>query len=130
MTLAIADVGTAAPWRDPQLTSLHRLPMHTLRHDDPAPRIELDGRGASSSSARRTPSPAPDWAEADVPGCWTMQGFDDLPHYTNVQMPFPGLPPDIPDDNPTGVYEREIEVAGRLARAAGSCSTSARPRAS
>ena len=68
--------------------------------------------------ARRTREPGTDWAEAEVPGCWTMQGFDDLPHYTNVQMPFPGFPPDIPDDNPTGVYEREIEAAGRLGGAA------------
>ena len=39
-----------------------------------------------------------------------MQGFADKPHYTNVQMPFPGLPPSIPEANPTGVYEREAEV--------------------
>ena len=29
------------------------------------------------------------WASIEVPGCWTMQGFD-KPQYTNVQMPFPG----------------------------------------
>ena len=52
-----------------------------------------------------------------MPGCWTLQEFDDvhgvadLPHYTNIQMPFPGRPPHPPADrNPTGVYEREVEV--------------------
>jgi beta-galactosidase len=47
------------------------------------------------------------WPTVEVPGCWTMQGFD-RPQYTNVVMPFPGPPPSVPDDNPTGVYRREI----------------------
>ncbi len=38
-----------------------------------------------------------------MPGNWTMQGYGH-PHYTNVVMPFPNLPPDVPDDNPVGVY--------------------------
>jgi beta-galactosidase len=84
--------------------------MHTLRHDDPASRVELDGTWRFQLLRAPDAEPGADWAEAEVPGCWTRQGFDDLPHYTNVQMPFPGFPPDIPDDNPTGVYEREIEA--------------------
>ncbi len=40
-----------------------------------------------------------------VPGNWTMQGWD-KPIYTNVKMPFPDLPPTVPDENPTGVYHR------------------------
>ena len=39
-----------------------------------------------------------------------MSGTWDRPHYTNVQMPFPGDPPETPALNPTGVYERDIEV--------------------
>ena len=39
------------------------------------------------------------WATIEVPGCWTMQGFG-RPQYTNVQMPFPGPPPAIPDRQP------------------------------
>ena len=68
-----------------------------------------------AARTRRTPSPARTGARAAVPGCWTMQGFDDLPQYTNVQMPFPGLPPDVPEHNPTGVYEREFELPERWA---------------
>ena len=50
------------------------------------------------------------WDEVDVPGCWTMQGFD-RPHYTNVQMPFVARPPAVPsNDNPTGCYRRRFEV--------------------
>ena len=84
--------------------------MHTLRHDDPAQRIVLDGRWRFQLLRAPDAEPGPDWREADVPGCWTMQGFDDRPHYTNVQMPFPGMPPEIPDDNPTGFYEREVMI--------------------
>ena len=45
-----------------------------------------------------------------MPGNWTMQGVDDLPHYTNVQMPFPDLPPDLPARVPTGVYRTAFRV--------------------
>ncbi|TMF40451.1 MAG: hypothetical protein E6I26_03045, partial [Chloroflexi bacterium] len=65
------------PWLAPELTSLHRLPMHTLRHDDPAQRIVLDGRWRFQLLRAPDAEPGPDWREADVPGCWTMQGFDD-----------------------------------------------------
>ena len=37
-----------------------------------------------------------------------MQIPDDLPHYTNVEMPFPGPPPALPSCNPTGVYHRQF----------------------
>ncbi len=53
--------------------------------------------------------PVDGWARVEVPGCWTMQGFD-RPQYTNVQMPFPGPPPRVPDANPTGVHRRTVTV--------------------
>jgi beta-galactosidase len=102
--------GGLRPWLEPELTALHRLPMHALRHDDPEWRIELDGRWRFQLLRTPDGEPGPDWAETDVPGMWTMQGFADHPHYTNVQMPFPGVPPEIPADNPTGLYERDLEV--------------------
>jgi len=33
-----------APWDAPEMTSWRRLPMHTLRHADPAAWMALDGR--------------------------------------------------------------------------------------
>jgi hypothetical protein len=39
----------------------------------------------------------------------------DKPHYTNVQMPFEGVPPEVPELNPTGIYEREFEVPAEWA---------------
>jgi len=103
-----------APWDAPEVTSWRRLPMHTVGHQDH--RVALDGRW------RFQLLPAPDapladrWTEVDVPGCWTMQEFEDLhdvddrPQYTNVQMPWSDLPPHPPAANPTGVYERDVEV--------------------
>jgi beta-galactosidase len=95
------------PWSTPELTSVGRLPMHSVPHLD---RIALDGRWRFQLLHTPEEEPGTPWSEVDVPGCWTMQGFFDLPHYTNVQMPFPGEPPHLPDVNPTGVYERDFEV--------------------
>lgn len=60
----------------------------------------------------------PNAVRAAVPGNWTMQdlsnahgeAFVDKPHYTNVQMPFDGPPPRLPDRNPAGVYRRTLTV--------------------
>jgi beta-galactosidase len=98
------------PWADPELTSRGRLPMHAVPHDD---RVSLDGTWRFQLLHSPTdpvgPSPA-DWRPIEVPGCWTMQDTWDKPHYTNVQMPWPQRPPDVPDENPTGVYERELTL--------------------
>ncbi|HSO30127.1 MAG TPA: glycoside hydrolase family 2 TIM barrel-domain containing protein [Candidatus Sulfomarinibacteraceae bacterium] len=98
---------TTGPWADPGLLARGRLPMHAVAHED---RLSLDGRWRFQLLARPEEPVGADWAEADVPGCWTMGGTWDRPIYTNVQMPFPGLPPNPPADNPTGVYERSFEV--------------------
>ena len=45
----------------------------------------------------------------DVPGHWQLQGYD-YPIYTNVQYPFPRRPPKVPDDNPTGCYQRTFTL--------------------
>ena len=38
-----------------------------------------------------------------------MQGYD-RPHYTNVVMPFPCAPPNVPEENPTGIFRRSFTV--------------------
>ncbi len=51
------------------------------------------------------------WREVAVPGCWTRQDVGDLPHYTNIIIPWPGLePPEVPSENPTGLYRTEFRV--------------------
>ena len=120
-------IGELRPWADPGIVQMHRRPMHVpLRGFD---RRSLDGRwqlemfdhpdhvpaAALTGDRRRA-------VTVDVPGNWTMQdlgGFVDLPHYTNVQMPFPGPPPNLPDRNATGVYRRSFDVPA--AWASGRC---------
>jgi beta-galactosidase len=98
---------TPRPWADPELTARGRLPLHAVPHAD---RLELDG--SWRFQLLHDPDGAPDgeWRTIAVPGCWTMQDTWDRPIYTNVQMPFPNRPPEVPADNPTGIYERSFEL--------------------
>ena len=67
-----------------------------------------------SSAPRRWHHPATHdsrWTTITVPGVWTRQGFADLPHYTNVVMPWKGKePPYVPEHNPTGLYRTTFTV--------------------
>ena len=95
-------------WTRPEAVSLNRLPMTTFLRDE-ADVLSLDGPWSFTlldrpGGAVRTET------TLEVPGCWTMQDVGDPPQYTNIQMPFPGPPPHVPDDNPTGVYRRQVEV--------------------
>jgi beta-galactosidase len=83
--------------------------MHAVPHDD---RIPLDGTWRFQLLHSPEHRPGPDWREITVPGAWTMQDTWDPPHYTNVRMPFPNRPPEVPAENPTGVYQRTFEVPG------------------
>ncbi len=125
------DLAALRFWAAPELVSLHRLPMRSplLSFDDvDAARVgdrsgspwfaSLDGRWRFRllDSPLEVPPSVGDrdlddssWDEVDVPGCWTMQGYD-RPQYTNVQMPFDTPPPTVPDDNPTGCYRRRFAV--------------------
>lgn len=49
------------------------------------------------------------WQPISVPSNWQMQGFD-KPIYCNVKYPFEVNPPQVPQDNPTGVYRTEFEM--------------------
>ncbi|HTJ71508.1 MAG TPA: glycoside hydrolase family 2 TIM barrel-domain containing protein [Actinospica sp.] len=105
------------PWETPELTAWRRLPMSAVpRHVTGGSSLRLDGQWRF----QLLPSPeaplADRWTTTAVPGCWTMQEFDDIhgvhdvPQYTNVRMPWPDPPPHLPTRNPTGVYERAVTV--------------------
>ncbi|MBI2762774.1 MAG: DUF4981 domain-containing protein [Chloroflexi bacterium] len=81
--------------------------MHAVTHDE---RVSLDGTWRFQLLHRPDEPPGDTWGAAEVPGCWTMQDTWDRPIYTNVQMPFPDRPPQPPDLNPTGIYERSFAV--------------------
>ncbi|MEO6651861.1 MAG: glycoside hydrolase family 2 TIM barrel-domain containing protein [Ilumatobacteraceae bacterium] len=111
-------IGTLRPWADPTLLQLGRLPMHVPL--DAADRLALDGPWQLEMFERPDAVPATAITgrrrravEVAVPGNWTMQDlgtFSDPPWYTNVQMPFPGPPPLLPERNPTGVYRRSFTL--------------------
>ena len=127
--MELFEAGGVKTWRHPETVSLGRLPMRaTLApYPDaaqalargPSPWVRsLNGvwRFALAGSPEQTPADFAEddfdeaaWADLPVPSNWTMHGYD-RPHYTNVQMPFAGAPPHVPDDNPTGLYRRRFEV--------------------
>jgi beta-galactosidase len=128
-------VGSVRPWADPGVVALNRLPMRAPStafptaadarknshvHDgDASPwRRSLNGKWnfrlydspESIPANAVVKSPSKSWTRVTVPGNWTMQDTGDLPQYTNVQMPFDGPPPALPEKNPTGVYRRPFKV--------------------
>lgn len=50
------------------------------------------------------------WSDIKVPGNWQLQGFPDIPIYTNVHYPFPANPPFVPEQNPTGCYRTNFRI--------------------
>ncbi len=118
MTEGVLLAAGGRSWAMPEVTALHRLPprAHLLPHDAEL-LLRLDGPWAFTLCARpeavtadHLSGPVDGWGTVDVPGTWTLQGHD-RPRYTNVQMPFTGVrPPDVPDDNPTGVHRRRVTI--------------------
>ncbi|MBL7005709.1 MAG: DUF4981 domain-containing protein [Spirochaetia bacterium] len=128
---------SAKPWQQPEITAVNRLPMRPWLvpyknraqalqgqstespwfkslngfwdfslYDDPESCldfIENYSNGKPVEPCRTA------WDTITVPGNWTMQGYNH-PHYTNVQMPFPDLPPHTPERNPTGLYRKVFSV--------------------
>ncbi len=105
-------LGALRPWTDPSVIAWSRLPMRA--HRVGGERLPLDGLWSLRlfdspesvpEEAVQDSRPSPrDEHWVDVPGVWPLQNVGDHPHYTNVQMPFEGPPPRLPDRNPTGVY--------------------------
>lgn len=112
-------IGPLRPWTDPETVAIGRQPMHVPFQRAESEVTSLDGDWSFElySSPDEVPAdavlgPTPKGGQRlAVPGNWTMQGTTDLPHYTNVQMPFAGPPPTLPAVNPTGVYRRSFRLA-------------------
>ena len=79
-------------------------------------KLSLDGTWRFQLLRKPTDAVRKRWSKIPVPGLWTMQPesevFFDKPIYTNVQMPFDHSPPNVPEENPTGIYERDFEIPG------------------
>lgn len=106
-------------YEDPEKTSENRLPQRA--YYIPQGKAEyslLNGiwRFAFFESDMDVPEEITEWESIPVPSCWQMQGYEH-PNYTNVNYPYPVDPPYVPDENPCGVYERDLtlqEVWGKV----------------
>jgi beta-galactosidase len=101
-------------WMSPETNSINRLGMLNIEHFET---ISLDGTWRFQLLKSPEEPLHKRWSSIPVPGLWTMQPtsevFFDKPIYTNVQMPWDHIAPDVPAENPTGVYEREFEIPSR-----------------
>lgn len=126
-------LGSARSWMAPEVLQVNRLPARPILYPFPAAETagardplgspwvrSLNGIWDFTLAPRPeavTPEflradfypPANGWQRLPVPSNWTMHGFD-RPHYTNVRMPFDHLPPQVPDENPTGCYRTQFAL--------------------
>ena len=118
-------------WQLPELTQINRLPARATLHpysnlgaarkNDPSDSpwfMSLDGdwrfrlfEAPEKVPARAVTTKALDtkWDRLPVPSNWTMHGYS-YPQYTNIVMPFKNAPPNVPKNNPTGVYRRTFRL--------------------
>jgi len=117
--LPLLDAGPRS-WARPEAVAVGREPMGSTSRSARRRRLafELDLDGPWSFRLHERPEavrredlvgPTDGWDRIDLPACWTALGFD-RPIYTNIQMPFSGVPGEVPDANPTGVHRRTITL--------------------
>lgn len=123
--------GAHRHWENPEALAYGRLPARAsfrrfaslealARAEDT--RLSLNGIWQFQRVAHPAAAPAgwydpsfddADWPTVEVPSLWTRDGqFGDRPIYTNVLMPFRAEPPFVPEDNPTGLYRRRVDIDG------------------
>ncbi|MBS0663295.1 MAG: DUF4981 domain-containing protein [Verrucomicrobia bacterium] len=130
--MELLQTGSLKTWQSPETLSLNRLAARATLYPYPTAEAaranqreqspwwcSLNGDWDFRLVARPEDVPAefvqpgfaPDaaWSKLPVPSNWTMHGHD-RPHYTNVIMPFPHLPPTVPEQNPTGLYRTLFKV--------------------
>lgn len=121
--------GAIKPWQSPELQQLNRLPARATLYPFASASSALEGNREASPwfislegewnfLMAANPETVPTtfltddslhWTTLPVPSNWTLHGHD-FPHYTNVQMPFPEHPPQVPQANPTGLYKRVFKL--------------------
>ncbi len=123
-------VAGSKPWQAPELVAANRLPMRATAYPfateaqalagvrETSPwfkslngiwQFQMRARPEDVTAVEVAGGGSDAWPGIAVPGNWTLQGYG-RPHYTNVQMPFPEEPPQVPAANPTGIYTRAIEI--------------------
>ena len=130
-------------WENPEVVGINKLPGHVNSVPFASTEDALGGQQATSAYYQslngewqfhlaENPQSVPsgfyaadheisDWDGIEVPGNWTVQGYDN-PIYTNVKMPIPNTPPFVPqEDNPTGLYRRTFILPESLGGLPGIC---------
>lgn len=87
--------------------SVGRLPQRAYYIPEKA-KIDLNGTWRFRYCSDGNPE-CGKWGTIEVPSCWQTVGICPA-NYTNINYPFPYDPPYVPDVDPCGVYEREIEL--------------------
>ena len=133
--LELFKIGGAKSWIAPELIQVNRLPSRATAYPFPSEKLAQAGvredspwylplngewdfqlfempEQATSDFIQPafTPSAGAGWRKIPVPSNWTVQNTFDKPHYTNVQMPFPEEPPQVPEKNPTGCYRTTLDL--------------------
>lgn len=116
-------------WENPNLLHRHRLPARAYFFGYPNAQAaaSYDRQNAWGFTdltgpwhfhlvdhPRRLPptelgQPHPHWPLVQVPHLWQVDGWGPL-QYTDEAYPFPVDPPRVPSHNPTGIYQRLINV--------------------
>ncbi|MCH1625379.1 glycoside hydrolase family 2 TIM barrel-domain containing protein [Ferdinandcohnia quinoae] len=118
-------------WEDIHLTGINRLPAHTdfyryKKLNDAQTFNKKVSRGYTLLDGNwkflylEAPEYSPDNFEKEdfdisslddieVPSCWQLKGYGKM-HYTDVLYPIPINPPYVPQENPTGIYFKELSL--------------------
>src|SRR5205085_500747 len=134
--LAYLWLGEQPTWQMPELTSIGKLPARatfwpfpsadsaSARLPEHSPMVHCLSGDWEFQLFDRPADVTPEglssgaWRVLAVPGNWTMQLRNEeaigcaftKPHYTNVQMPFAELFPQVPEHTATGVYRTTIAI--------------------
>jgi beta-galactosidase len=100
-------------WMSPETTSLGRLPILNIEHFE---KLSLDGTWRFQLIAKPSAPIRKRWMKISVPSLWTHLpidlGLQDGQISSGSETPFDLIAPQIPEENPTGVYERDFEIPG------------------
>ena len=131
MSKTLTDLLAARDWENHHITHANVLPAHAPLHGF-ANVVEVESgqssreqslNGAWAFQLLKRPEDLteqmldqlPTASTIDVPGNWQLQGHDH-PIYTNIKYPFPDNAPQVPSDNPCGIYQRTFEHQTELGR--------------
>ena len=106
------------PYENPKFTSENRCAPRSYYIPGGISQYTLlngDWRFAYYARNIDVPENIQKWDTIPVPSCWQLHGYEN-PNYTNVRYPYPVDLPYVPDDNPCGIYEREILLENKWGR--------------